>query len=289
MLRASIEAQEAILRERIGRFFANRSRERRTLLQTLETLKGFSAPMFIFGGVIRDLMLIGPSITPRDVDLVVGAMDLNDVDAAFAKTRRRRNRFGGLHVAIHGWHFDVWPLGETWAFRHKHIEPAAFATLPQTTFLNIEAVAARLDTENWRYREIYAHGFFEALLTRTLEINCAVNPYPSLSIVRSLLMAAKLAFSIGPKLAEYICAHFDENHVDDLLDAQWQHYKRIICDAETFTHWLSAIAIQRKLSKRSAVQLPSDSRQMHLLHIDNLARTARSPFKPRSGRSLVWY
>ena len=202
MVSVNIERQEAVLRERIGRFLASRARERRQLLQTLRGLKGFSAPVFIFGGVIRDLMLRGPSISPRDVDLVVGYIPLRDLSSVFAEGVERRNRFGGLHVAIHGWQFDVWPLAETWAFRQNVIRPVTFETLPKTTFLNIEAVVVRLDTRAWRYREIYTHGFFEAMLTRTLEINCEANPYPILCVVRSLLMAAKLNFSIGPKLAD---------------------------------------------------------------------------------------
>jgi hypothetical protein len=289
MVSVNIERQEAVLRERIGRFFAGRARERRRLLQTLRTLKGFSAPVFIFGGVIRDLMLKGSSISPRDVDLVVGDIDLRDISDVFAEGLQRRNRFGGLHIAIHGWQFDVWPLAETWAFRQNFLGPATFETLPQTTFLNIEAVVVRLDTRKWRYRETYTHGFFEALLTRTLEINCEANPYPILCVVRSLLLAAKLQFSIGPKLADYICEHAQAAGIDELMNVQWQHYKRLIYDGETFDRWLFAIANQRRLSKASPVQLPSANRQLNLdIHRPNAIVRSEFGQKRRAPR-LAWH
>jgi hypothetical protein len=290
MVSVSIERQEAILRERIGRFFASRARERRQLLRTLKTLNGFSAPVYIFGGVIRDLMLSGPSISPRDVDLVVGRIDLHDMTTVFAEGLQRRNRFGGLHVAIHGWHFDVWPLAETWAFRRNSVTPVTFEMLPKTTFLNIEAVVVRLDTRKWRYREIYTRGFFEALLTRTLEINCVANPYPILCVVRSLLMAAKLNFSIGPKLADYICEHTRTAGVDELMDVQLQHYKRHVYDEDTFNRWLSAITSQRKLSKMSPVRLPLNISQLNLpeIHRPTVSDRLELGHKRRTSK-LLWY
>ncbi|HVF72323.1 MAG TPA: hypothetical protein VM940_12010 [Chthoniobacterales bacterium] len=256
----------------------------------MKALKGFAAPVFIFGGVIRDLMLKGPSISPRDVDLVVGGIGIQDMGGVFAEGLQRRNRFGGLHVAIHGWHFDVWPLGETWAFRQNFVAPATFETLPKTTFLNIEAVVVRLDTKSWRYREIHTHGFFEALLTRTLEINCEANPYPILCVVRSLLMAAKLQFAIGPRLASYICEHARTVDVDQVMDVQWQHYKRFVFDVDTFKLWLSAITSQRKLSKESVVRLPAASRQLSLPAIPKFDPSDRIEGLPRRRMAkLAWY
>jgi len=289
MVDIRIEKQQAILRDRIGRFFANRARERQRLLQTLQTIKGFSGPAFIFGGVIRDLMLNGPSISPRDVDVVVGAVDLKDITAVFSENLTRRNRFGGLHLAIGGWHFDIWPLSQTWAFQKRIVPNATFESLPKTTFLNIEAVAVRLDSREWRYREIYSNGFFEALLSRTLEINSEPNPYPALCVLRSLMLAARLDFLIGPRLATYICEHARLAGIEELMQVQSEHYNQIYYDASTLNGWVSAIAKQRRLSKRSALELPHRNRQLPLIDIPNSAVDATRFTEKRKSSRSAWH
>lgn len=279
------QEQLALLRDRVGRFLANRARERSHLLETLNTMRGFSAPVFLFGGVVRDLMLSGSSISPRDVDLVVSTVDLKDVTAAFSESLTRRNRFGGLHLRIHGWHFDVWPLAQTWAFHQKIVPSPSFANLPKTTFLNIEAVAVRLDTEEGRYREIHSHGFFEAVETRTLEINSEANPYPLLCVLRALVMAAKLRFAIGPRLAAYIAEHASSSSIEDLMRVQWEHYKRHTYSAAMLDSWLRTVVRRRKITKRSPVELPSHAEQVAFTTIP--ANRSAKPRLLRRAKNIV--
>ena len=287
MADAVIQRQMALLRDRVGRFFGNRARERRRLLDTLNTMKGFAAPVFLFGGVVRDLMIHGATMSPRDVDLVVSTVDLRDVTAAFSESFTRRNRFGGLHLTIEGWHFDVWPLAQTWAFRENIFSDASFENLPKTTFLNIEAIAVRLDTEERRYREVHSHGFFEALSTRTLEINSEANPYPSLCVLRSLIMAETLRFSVGPKLANYICEHANVDEVDELMRVQWEHYKRQPYDSDTLKSWLAAVVRQRRLTKRSPVQLPHRPKQLSFIEASR-PRTGNNTLRRQQNRVRTW-
>lgn len=283
-----IERQTAVLRDRVGRFFGNRARERRRLLQTLNTIRGFETPAFLFGGIIRDLMIHGATMSPRDVDLVVSSVDLSDVTAAFSESLTRRNRFGGLHLTIEGWHFDIWPLAQTWAFREKVVLDATFENLPKTTFLNIEAVAVRLDTEEWRYREVHSHGFFEALSTQTLEINSEANPYPALCVLRALVMAAKLGFAVGPNLANYICEHASVDALDELMHVQWEHYKRQTYDRATLKSWLAAVVRQRKLTKRSGVQLPHRPEQLSLIEAPRF-RSVTGRLRRPQDRIRTWH
>jgi hypothetical protein len=284
-----LKKQKAILRERLGRFFANRAHERRHLMDALSKLRGFAGPAFIFGGVLRDLMLHGSSISPRDVDVVVGTVDLTDVRAVFSENLTHTNRFGGLHLRVGGWHFDVWPLARTWALSQKIVVPSTFEALPRTTFLNVEAVAARLDTEDWQYREIFSHGFFESMLSRTVEINCAPNPYPALCVLRSLMIAARLNFAIGPNLVDYILSYSRELGVDALMHTQWEHYGQIFYRVHDLNSWLSSIAKQRTVSKRSRIKLPTRDRQMALFQ-SRAAEAGREKVRGnRKAKGLVWH
>ena len=46
--------------------------------------------------------------------------------------------------------------------------------------------------------------FFQGILSRTIELNLADNPFPELTVVRALIMASETRFKIGPLLAGYI-------------------------------------------------------------------------------------
>jgi len=289
MPKLKLEKQKAVLRDRIGRFFANKARERLRLLEALNTLKGFAGPAFLFGGVLRDLMLYGPSLAPRDVDVVVSTIDLKDVTAVFSENLTHTNRFGGLHLRIEGWHFDIWPLSRTWAFCEKFVVPITFESLPKTTFLNIEAVAARLDVENGQYREIFSHGFFESISSRTIEINSEPNPYPALCVLRSLMMAARLEFAIGPKLADYILTYSKELGLEALMQTQWEHYGRVVYQRHHLKLWLAAVAKQLATSNRRRVKLPTHNRQLAFFYDGDVPThlPLRAPRK-RKLRGLAW-
>src|SRR5438552_3201470 len=161
-------------------FFNRRAKLRRTLVETIRSLKGCQFPAFVFGGALRDLMLRRRRSLPRDLDIVVEDLRSPVFDRLFGPHIRRKTRFGGYHLSVHGWKFDLWPLAETWAFREGFVHDIAFENLPKTTFLNIEAIAVRLDTRRFRAREVYASGFFEALLEKKIEINLEENPFPTL-------------------------------------------------------------------------------------------------------------
>jgi len=107
-------------------------------------------PAFLFGGALRDLLVFG--FLPRDLDIVVRTSELDRFTDEFIHYLVRRTRFGGMHFLVDGWHLDVWPLRETWAFRTGLVRPCNFLTLPRTTFLNVEAVAAELNPRPMRSR-----------------------------------------------------------------------------------------------------------------------------------------
>jgi hypothetical protein len=244
------------------------------MLETIKRITSRGWEGFIVGGTIRDLVLSPGQALPRDIDIVVCGASLSDLAVLYSDLITRRTRFGGLHLTrrvyldhsqrvFYDLVFDVWPLEETWAIRQFCL-PVIISSLTNTAFLNLDAIAAEIATVRGRPRAVSDHGFFDGIKRRELEINFAPNPFPEVCIARSLLMAAKLRFSIGRDLAGFICKEFRHLGVDALMSAQISHYGSARCSAEELLTWIRSIEQQFKAGA-SKIMLPvSTPRQREL-------------------------
>lgn len=264
MADAKIEQQEQILRHRISDFLTKETRGRKPMQSVLRHIYENQWPAYLFGGAARDLLSNGLRAQVRDVDVVIGDVSISDMRKVMERHVKRTTRFGGLHMEHRGWLFDMWTLNDTWAFRESHVRRVDFAYLPKTTFLNVEAIAIELGGNTKQKRTIYSHGFFEAFLNRTVEINLEENPYPALCIVRSLLTTSRLNFAMGPLLTRYILHHRRNIEIEELLSVQRNHYGRIFMDADLLCKWFGAIANQHGVDKQGNARLPGASRQLAL-------------------------
>ncbi|KKM89726.1 hypothetical protein LCGC14_1245780 [marine sediment metagenome] len=248
------------LGRRLTRFLSNDAKFRQPLRSFLDVLLEHEGKAFFFGGLLRDVMLFGPSVTPRDVDIVVDSVRTSFLEAVRTHVQRR-TRFGGLHLEAKGWLFDVWSLPSTWAFREGVISGESFWNLPKTTFLNIQAVVAEVKPRRGKPRKIFSNGFFEALSTRTLDINCEENPYPHLCVVQSLLSAAKLGFSMSRRLARYVLHHGTTDGLERLVEVQLHHYGSVQAEKASLHRWLHVIRDQLASSSGLSVALPRQRRR----------------------------
>ena len=170
---------------------------------------------YIVGGTLRDLMLDRPAkFLPRDIDLVVVGPTQSEMEAVFEDLQVRRTRFGGLHLVKPFEYgsslatvkrdliFDEWRLADTWGLRAQGLEPT-IRNFVKTPFLNIDSVAIELFPIKGR-RTLVEVGFFDSLLTQTLDINYEPNPFPLLCVVRSLVLAVKLNFALSNRLACFV-------------------------------------------------------------------------------------
>lgn len=247
----------------LTRFLSNDAKFRQPLRSFLDVLLAHEGKAFFFGGLLRDLMISGPAITPRDVDIVVASVRASFLEAA-RNHLKRQTRFGGLHLESKGWLFDVWSLPSTWAFREGVISGESFWNLPKTTFLNIQAVVAEVRPKRGKPRRIFSNGFFEALSTRMLDINCEENPYPHLCAVQSLLSAAKLRFSMSRRLARYVLHHGTTDGLERLVEVQLHHYGNVQAEKPLLHQWLRAIKDQLASSSGSAVVLPKERKRKQM-------------------------
>jgi hypothetical protein len=250
---------ERRLRQQV-RAFLRSGGPHQAILSALSEWRKLEWRPYLFGGLLRDIFVLGMKQGPRDIDVVVTNGSSEDLAHALHPYIRRRTRFGGFQLELNRWHFDIWPLESTWAFvTDKHLA-ATPENLPKTTFLNVEAVAVSLSGRG-RVDRIYENGFFDAVRTRTLDINFEPNPYPALAAVRALATATKLGFSLSVRLATYIIKVEESLGSEALVLAQDSHYGfvrfRRAAIASNLRH------IERELSRTQdqPVLLPETQRQ----------------------------
>jgi hypothetical protein len=209
------------------------------ILGVLSELRHSNVQAVLFGGTLRSLLTArlfeGRRGRPRDVDVVVSGAPLADLEERFGSILSRRTRFGGLQLRRGHWQFDVWPVGDTWAFKHDQTTEASFAELPSTTTFNLEAIAVEAWPTGSRSRALFSgeDQFFEGILSRTLELNRDDSPFPELTVVRGLVMASELRFKIGPRFARYV-REAGRSLTEERLDhVQGSHYGHARLDSRT--------------------------------------------------------
>lgn len=265
MVDLEIQKLEDILRGRIGRFVGNKSKWCLPCHKALQRIHEYDRNAFLCGGAVRDILLSNKynPIIPRDLDIVLGYVEIKKVSELFSDYPQRWNCYGGLSIKIKDWTFDIWSLKKTWAFVEKYVEGRGFSDFPKSTFLDIESVAVQLFTSKGRKREIYSKGFFEAILRKTIEINLKDNPNPTTCIVRSLATASKFKFAIGPNLAKYITDYTDRIDLEELLKLYRARYKATFLSIEEIYLYVKAIKEQLRVSDRKPVQLPNRPNKVH--------------------------
>lgn len=242
---------------------------------TLQDIRRANVRAVLFGGTLRSLLLsrledqrLG---RPRDIDIVVAGTCMDALRERFRPVIKRETRFGGLRLERMNWQFDVWPLHGTRAFVEDNTQEPSFSALPWTTFFNLEAIAVDAWVDPGCSRTIYSGDdrFFEGVISRTLEINRQENPFPSLCVVRALVMASSTGFAIGPRLAQYLIVNGPALSDTELEETQLKHYGQVCCDAATLREWLEHVyaregdsSISLPIHKRASLRPDTDRERL---------------------------
>src|SRR5439155_7774209 len=221
------------IRRAISRFITDDSLWPSKFREMIQDFRRSRWNAFLFGGTPRGIYHKGARYLPRDLDIVLEDSAFREFASIYKNQIQRRTRFGGLRLSFHGVHVDAWPLSKTWAFREGFVKEVAFERLPQTTFLNIDAIAVELSPGSGKARRIFDSGFFSAYSRRLLDINLAENPQPVLAAIRSLRLAETLGFDISNRLAHYISDVFHNVALTESLKIQKSHYGTLYYDVET--------------------------------------------------------
>jgi hypothetical protein len=261
----SPQLEQKLLRKRLNEFLRVRSEWKVPLIEALARLSEQPWPAVIFGGVLRDLTILGPSEVPRDVDIVVANARPEHLEEVFADLVHSKNRFGGLRLRTKGWLIDMWTLDSTWALRDRSDEFLTFDRLVQTTFLNVEGIAAEISPKPTQKRKLYSSSFFEAATDKILDISFEPNPHPSLCVVRSIMTAIRLNWVLSRRLSNYILHHAKLGSMKTLLQAQESHYGKIRIRETQMKEYLDSIKKQLNDTAAKTIRLPpTKSEQLSL-------------------------
>jgi hypothetical protein len=256
-----IRRLKSLLREAVSDFCSRKLLWKRPVLQTIREIRDEHWNAVLFGGTVRSLLLrreLRERVWPRDIDIVIKDIPIDLLHERFKAYVVRRTRFGGLHLQRSTVPFDIWPLSETWALAERRVPNVDFSQLPETTFFNIEAIAIDLWPKSGRIRRIYSGNdqFFSGIADRTLEINCEKNPFPTLCVVRGLLFASSLNFSLGPRFAQYVADHGPHLSAGELENVQLKHYGARMSPGEQIEKWIRFTIEGNSRNKHGPVTLP---------------------------------
>lgn len=175
---------------------------------------------YYFGGVCRS---VAEGAEPRDIDVVVDVlMWKRFVIAIQGITTTRTNSFGGMKFKLEGMDVDAWALDNTWAFATGISGPASPTLLPETTFLNIESVVAMVWHPDGPW--MFEKGFFDAMRTRTIEIQNPNTPCPALCVARIRKFESR-GWKRGASVDAFLEYHFANGLTEgDIADETSRHY-----------------------------------------------------------------
>lgn len=168
-------------------------REDSTIDQILTKLSDCGTTV-VLGGAVRDWFF---GKQPRDVDIVVDC----PVDKLefLLRFKAKKNKFGGFKLSAGKTEFDIWSLDSTWAFGNDPKLERKLEIVPETVFLNLDAITYCLKTG-----AILDKGFTQAMESRTLDIVYEPNPYPYLCVSKALIALSKYDLKPSERLKEFI-------------------------------------------------------------------------------------
>ncbi|HKO62690.1 MAG TPA: hypothetical protein VJV03_16105 [Pyrinomonadaceae bacterium] len=256
-----INELKSLLRHEVAMLCQHDSRKWKSeISKTVKEIRANNWSGVFFGGMLRSLLVSRLATNsfgrPRDVDIVLSGIKLQDIKVQFERYISRETRFGGVQLCRKNSQFDLWPLESTFAFQGK--TQAQFPDLPKTTFLNLEAVAIDVWPQMGKPRTIYSgdEQFFKGILSRTIELNNEINPFPELSVARALVIASDLQWKVGVRLVKYIVKHGVTISEIDFEDVQRRHYGGIKLRGEVLPRVLEYIVKNLDYSIDRPFELP---------------------------------
>jgi hypothetical protein len=255
MVDSKTQQMKRDLRARLGRFVATDSKRYYPhLYKVLKDIRNNNYPAFLCGGAVRNMLLCNSSI-PRDLDIILGYVSRERLEALFPNYVKGKTSLGGLKLQVKDWSIDMWLIQDTWAFKEGKIEGKGFSDYPRITFLNIDAIAIQLFSKRRQKREIYSNGFFKAIAERTIELNFEENPAPAECIVRALQTANRFKFVIGPRLARYMISYTNQTDIEELAEIYQRRYMNAHMTVEKLRNCFKSIKTQMQASKNRPVKV----------------------------------
>ena len=186
--------------------------------------------LYLFGGVLRDMALLGRRGFNSDIDLVVEGNWYGCI-TYLESLGARKNKFGGYRLKVAGWPIDIWNAKETWAIEQGFVSYKGIASLTETTVLNWDAILM-----NWRTRAfIHRENYLESINSRMLDIVLEKNPNPLGMAVRVLRhLCLKDAKKITLSAAKYLAKCTKTYSFDDIKNGEIRSYGSSVIDPHVY-------------------------------------------------------
>jgi predicted nucleotidyltransferase len=232
-----IKAVENIsqLRKRVQRFLSSEAYGKSEIKAALDDFTRYG-PVALFGGVLRDLCLVGNEGFASDVDIVVKTDRWAEFVRHLEHYKYSKNKYGGYRIQLSKWSIDLWQLEDTWASKHGYVEVKTFEDLCDTTFFDWDAIGYELQS-----KKIFAKDdYLERISSGILDINLLPNPNPLGNSIKALRYLEKYDAKLSPRLASYISDVLSELDADEIGEIEKMSHERAVLGKLTTIH-LSAL------------------------------------------------
>lgn len=187
-------------KKRIRRFFDEPVAERRAVSHFIDEVS-VCAAVFVFGGALRDISLLGAAGFSSDVDIVVKVNNHDAFTDILGKFDATQNKFGGYRVRLGRWNFDIWEVDRTWAFSVGAVKARSHLSLLETTFFNWDAILYDCRAGSLHHGQDY----FSDLSAKYLELVLEDNPNTVGAFVRTLrTLCLSDEILAGPRLSKFV-------------------------------------------------------------------------------------
>lgn len=208
--------------------------------------------IYLFGGILRDLALMGRRGFSSDIDLVIDG-DWESCEIKLASLKAKKNKFGGYRLEISGWPIDIWDAKRTWAISEGLVKYDNISSLINTTVLNWDAILM-----NWRTQEFICNDeYLIELKNRTMNIVLQNNPNPLGMAVRVFRhLCSKDARSITSTVVEYLADSTNKYALKELRESELLSYGNSLIEPAIYS-FFEKIKAHEKLEIHKRFQIAS--------------------------------
>lgn len=208
--------------------------------------------IYLFGGILRDLALMGRRGFSSDIDLVIDG-DWESCEIKLISLKAKKNKFGGYRLEISGWPIDIWDAKKTWAISEGLVKYDNISSLINTTVLNWDAILM-----NWRTQEFICNDeYLIELKNRTMNIVLQNNPNPLGMAVRVFRhLCSKDARSITSTVVEYLADSTNKYALKELKESELLSYGNSLIEPAIYS-FFEKIKAHEKLEVHKRFQIAS--------------------------------
>lgn len=278
----------ALMRKRLNDFLSSSGFANQVFRRELSEIKREGLQCFIFGGFARSIYLHGAEASPKDVDLVFRRSEFERFLRVFSSSVRKINRFGGANLNLGGVDVDAWPLEETWAFRQGYFDGPTFPSLPATTYLSSDGIAIELWPREGCSRRVYSRGFFETFRAKILSVNFDPNPFPDLTLLRTLVAAKRNQLACCPDLARSSAKLWMSCNCEKVYDVQIKHYKAEIISLDEIKDIGRRLMMHVNKTPHNVFSMFDSDYQRSLVLLDQAALNEASVITEKRIQMSLW-